>query len=451
MPRHANTKLLLLLNICDWNAAQLARAMGELARERGVNRAGDRSTVTRWLAGTQPRADAALLLLQALTRRLGRPVTAQEAGLTRAPAYLPPPTWEGCPMHHLARLTTAETDPTLHRLLVTGEFSLAALTLPDSLIQSASAPVAVSASTARRAGSAQVEELGAMTRMFADAAALHGGEHTRPALAAYLHHTVRPLLRTAATQAVHRSLLVATSHLTLLLGTMCDDAGRIAAAQHYHHTAARLAADADDHAALAMALRAMATHAHNLGHHLPAVGHLAEAAADHARHAPDAVRAYTLAQLAVVEAHDDRRSALATFTRAEHHHTRSDQDTEPPGPFTIYPEGALHFQRAHMLATFGDARAAARALSASLAARTPRERHPRALTHAHYAETLHRVGRHDEALIHWHHFFDLYPHLTSTRAAQRLATMRRLLAPHRHRPRTRDLLSRASQLGACAV
>ncbi|MER7826250.1 hypothetical protein ABTX85_27235 [Streptomyces sp. NPDC096097] len=284
-----------------------------------------------------------------------------------------------------------------------------------------------------------------MTRMFADAAAMHGGEHTRPALAAYLHHTVLPLVHTAATPAVHRSLLVATSHLALLLGTMYADAGRNAAAQHYHHTAARLAAAAQDHTAVAIALRTMATHAHRLGHHHPAVHHLAGTAVDHARHGPAPVRAYTLAQLAVMEAHYDRRAALATFTRAERHHTQHVQDDSPPGPFTTYPDGALHFQRAQMLATFGDTRAAARALSASLAARTPAERHATALTHAHHAEVLLRLSRLDEALTHWDHFLDLYAHLNSTRAAHHLATMRRLLTPHRHHLRTRALLTRAAQ------
>ncbi|MGK5630346.1 hypothetical protein [Streptomyces sp. URMC 123] len=283
-----------------------------------------------------------------------------------------------------------------------------------------------------------------MTHVFAEAASLHGGAHIRPALAAYLRHAVLPLLRTDATEAVRRGLLTATSHLTLLLGTMCADAGHDAAAQHYHHTAARLAADAHDRAALAIVLRTMATHAHNLGYYHPAVRHLAEAATVHAHHAPPPVRAYTLAQLAVIEARHDRHTALATFTRAERLHTQRDQVDASPGPFTTYPDGALHFQRAQMLATLGDSRAAARALSASLAARTPTERHATALTHAHHAEILHRLSHLDEALTHWSHFVDLYPHLNSARATRHLTTMRRLLVPHRHDPDTH--LTKAAQL-----
>jgi len=70
---------------------------------------------------------------------------------------------------------------------------------------------------------------------------------------------------------VHDGLLSVTAQLALLLGSMYADSGHHATARQYHQIAARLAADADDHTTLAIALRTMATHAHDLGHHTPAV------------------------------------------------------------------------------------------------------------------------------------------------------------------------------------
>ncbi|MFH8562526.1 hypothetical protein [Streptomyces sp. NPDC017988] len=441
MSRDPNTSLRRLLENCGWSGAQLAHAIRTVAAEQSACFGCDRSTVARWLAGTQPRPPAGTFLLEALSRRLDRPVTAEEAGLTRAPAQMTPPSWESDPVRTLARLTSAEADPERRHLLAGAVFSLAALTLPDTLHARPPVPARPATPTARHPGQPEVDELDAMADVFAAAAALHGGEHTRPALAAYLHHVALPQLH--APTAIHDQLLSATARLTLLLGLMCADSGHDATAQYYHHTAAQLAAEADDHTSLALALRIMASHAHDLGHHHPAVLHLAHAATEHARHAPPAIRAFTHAQLAVLQAHHHRHDALNTLTRAEQLHTCSDA---PPGPFTTYPLAALHYQRAQTLATLGDSLAAARALNASLAARSPTERHATALTHAAYAELLHRIDRLDQALAHWSTFTTLYPTLNSARAKRRLHTMRQQLTPHRHHPDTRAFLAQTAHL-----
>lgn len=438
--RIPNTRLKLMLDEAGWSGAQLGAAVRGVAVENGRPLRCDRSLVSRWLAGTRPRPAAAVFLLEALSRRLGRPITAAEAGLSCVPSLLPELSWESDPVHELSVLTRADLDPSRRHLLSANPYSIAALTVPDPdrLIRHTPPTTAV-----RRAGQAEAEQLQVMTNVFAEATNLHGGGHMRTALAAYLNHDVASYLHASASDRTHRCLLSDAAQLTLLLGMMCAGDGADALAQHYHQTAARLAVNADDSAIFAITLRAMSAHAHDLGHRTPAAVHLAERAATIAQSASPVVRAYTQAQLAVAHSHDSRRAALTALTTAERLHGQSDVT---PGPFTHYPLGALHFQRAQTFAVLGDRPGAISALTASLQARAPGERHARALTQAHLAETLLRLGHREAALPHWGAFLETYPTLRSARAARRLDNMRRLLHPHRRDATTRTLLSRAAPL-----
>ncbi|WP_143098899.1 hypothetical protein [Streptomyces sp. yr375] len=278
--------------------------------------------------------------------------------------------------------------------------------------------------------------------MFATSADQYGGRHVRAALAAYLAHEVAPLLHRPAHTRVHHGLLAATARLALLLGSICADSGHHSLAQHYHQIAARLAADADDHATLAIALRTMATHAHDLGQHTPAVLNLAERADQYARHAPPAVRAYTHVHLAVLNAHHDRHAAVTALLRAERLHLEADDE---PGPFSSYPAGALHYQRAQTLATLKDRTGALAALTTSLRLRTPTERLPSALTRARLAETHLRLGHLEPALTHWQALLDAYPTLRSVRADQRLTAAVQHLRPYQRRADVADLLDRITE------
>ncbi|NGO71363.1 hypothetical protein [Streptomyces boncukensis] len=266
-----------------------------------------------------------------------------------------------------------------------------------------------------------------MTRLFAQASEKHGAGHVHPTLTDYLHRTVTGWLHAPASDAIHRELLVSAAQLATLLGLMSADSGADGLAQHWYRTAAHLAADADDTVTFAITLRAMSAHAHELGHHARAVHHLAERAVDATRHTSPAVRTYTQAHFAVMQAHDDRRSALAALTTAERLYGRVQA---APGPFTAYPLGTLHYQRAQTLSTLGDRQGAIAALSASLRHRTPTERLATALTRARLSETLLAHGHLEAATPHWQAFLDTYSLLHSVRATRRLSTMRQLLRPH---------------------
>ncbi|MFF3732064.1 hypothetical protein ACFYXM_17500 [Streptomyces sp. NPDC002476] len=446
MPKTPNTRLRTLLAEAGWSGAQLAAALRQVAAEHGRQLACDRSMVSRWLSGTTPRPPVPQLLLEVFSRRLGRPVGAVEAGLSRPPCTVLDLSWEANPLRRLTALTRADLDPERRRLLHAGVYSLAMLAVPvvrspDAKPLAGRAPGSDGAKG--RAGRREVEQMRTMARTFAEAAQLHGSGHVRTALAAYLGHDVAGYLQAPATEHTHRQLLTGAAQLILLLGTMSADSGADALAQRYHHTAASMAAEADDPFTLAIALRTMSAHAHDLGHRTAAVRTLAERAADATLTAPLVIRAYAQAHLAVIQAHHDKHAALTALATSERLYERA---STTPGPFTHYPAGALHYQRAQTLATLGDKTGAADALTASLRLRAPAEHQAGVLTRARLAETLLAQGHLDAALVHWHKFLDDYPTLHSHRVTRRLYTMRHLLNPHSRHASTARLLARAAPL-----
>lgn len=444
MSRTRNTRLRTLLQEAQWSGAQLAAAIRQVASENGQRLTCDRSMVSRWLSGTTPRPPAPTLLLQALSRRLQRPVSPAEAGLSSAPSSVLDLSWEADPLHRLTALTRAELDPRSRHTLSTGTYSLAVPDVWRSHHLPRTAPRPGAAGAKGRSGRPEAEEMQTMARVFTEAAQLHGPGHVRSALATYLGRDVTECLHTSATEHAHRQLLVGAAQLALLLGNMSADGAADALAQHYQHTAAQLAAEAEDPATFAIALRTMSTHAHNLGHHTPAVLHLAERAADSARAATRTVGAYAQAQLAVMQAHHSRRAALNALAASERLHEQAASATA--GPFSHYPAAALHYQRAQTLAILGDAPEATRALTTSLRLRSPAERQAATLTRARLAESCLTQGHLDTAVTHWQAFLDSYPALHSARVAGRLSAMRRLLHPHRRHRGTAQLLARAATL-----
>ncbi|MDX3763973.1 hypothetical protein [Streptomyces sp. AK02-04a] len=444
MSREPNARLKTLIQAAGLSPAQLARALRALAAEQDLSVSYDYATVRRWLEGARPRPPAPALLVECLSRRLGRPVTAQEAGLTHAPAVTVDPAWQADPLRKLAQLTSAELDPARQRLLGADGFSLTALAIPDPLPSSAPADrPAPAGPDGAHPGSTESDHLHGMALHFNTAAEEYGGEPVRAALAAFLTHHVVPVLHTEKHERSRRSVLSASAQLTILLGLMSADSGHDRTAQHYHHIAARFAADAGDCTTLAIALRTMASHAYELGYHTPTVLHLSEQAAKHASAAPPAVQAYTHANLAVLQAYYDPRAALDTLALAERLHARADG---PPGPFTAYPVSALYYQRAQTLSILGDRSGSVNALKQSLHMRSPAEHRAAVLTRARLAAVHMSIGHLEKALFHWQAFLTAYPTLHSARATRQLHTLREQLRPFQRHRAARQLLNQARLL-----
>ncbi|MFD7989703.1 hypothetical protein ACFV4M_40900, partial [Kitasatospora indigofera] len=83
-----NGRLAVLIDVAGFSHAGLARRVDQLGLEHGLDLRYDKTSVTRWLRGQQPRGATPALIAEVFTRRLGRRLTAQDLGLDAcAPVY----------------------------------------------------------------------------------------------------------------------------------------------------------------------------------------------------------------------------------------------------------------------------------------------------------------------------------------------------------------------------
>jgi tetratricopeptide (TPR) repeat protein len=86
--RPHNRQLAALIAEAGFSNAGLARRVDQLGVEHGLDLRYDKTSVTRWLRGQQPRGTTPALIAEVFTRRLGRRLSAQDLGLDGAtPVY----------------------------------------------------------------------------------------------------------------------------------------------------------------------------------------------------------------------------------------------------------------------------------------------------------------------------------------------------------------------------
>ncbi|WP_406381015.1 regulator [Streptomyces sp. NBC_01618] len=86
--RTPNRRLASLISEAGFSNAGLARRVDQLGLEHGLDLRYDKTSVTRWLRGQQPRGTTPALIAEVFTRRLGRRFSAQDLGLDAcAPVY----------------------------------------------------------------------------------------------------------------------------------------------------------------------------------------------------------------------------------------------------------------------------------------------------------------------------------------------------------------------------
>jgi hypothetical protein len=86
--RAQNQRLASLIDEAGFSHAGLARRVDQLGLEHGLDLRYDKTSVTRWLRGQQPRGATPALIAEVFTRRLGRRLSAQDLGLDAcAPVY----------------------------------------------------------------------------------------------------------------------------------------------------------------------------------------------------------------------------------------------------------------------------------------------------------------------------------------------------------------------------
>lgn len=433
LQRTPNTRLRALLGEADWTQEALARSVNALAAEIGTRLRYDRTTVAHWLAGTEPRRPAAQFVAEALSRRMGRAVTPQDAGF-RAPPVTPP---TSDPMAGSAALCRSDADAAHRQSLRQRPYRVAEAT--TALVPPPRRPGRPPRPSGRAGAPPPAAALHDATRFFAASIDTHGGRNARTALCAYLADDVSTMLHRSLPGRAEGPLLSAAGRLTFLLGRMYEDGRLHGLAQHYYGYAHRLAHEAGDRTTWSQVVRAMSAQALRLDHRRAAL-RLAEAAVEAASAAPPGVRAYVYAQAAVARARaGDRRDSLGALATAERFAGRAPTDA---GPFECYPAAALSYQTSVALEMLDDVPAALAALRRSVLERPPADVRGRALARARFGRVLLRAGRLEESLSAWHGFLDDRAALRSGEADLAASELRAVLRPHRDHQEAARLLAR---------
>lgn len=440
--RTSNTSLALLLRQAAWTEQQFANAVNRAGAEAGLTLRYEQSAVAHWLSGTIPRPQARSVVLEALARRLGRPVTHAEAGFPTRPGGAAPA--RNAAVEELLDLTRDDMDPSRRGVLQAGLYS-AALAVPLFSDLAGRADAVARPGRTGRVGAAQVETVRAVTDRVADILDEFGGGHARPMAAAFLVNSVGPWLTAPASELVHDDLLAAASDLTYLTGWMAMYERAHGLGQRYYVKALHLAGEAKDHLTYCRTLRGMSLQASSLGYGAKAL-ELADSAAAAAPSAGPRLVAFLRGQQAhAASMTGDRHTAITRLREAETALSKADSRRESIGG---YDASAYLFHVSHVLYEFKDLPGSIKALNSSLKAQPRQERQGRVHSHALLAQRQFELGHLDAACATWHRFLDDYTEISSARGDAHFATLRTRIRPHHRARAVRALAERVREVAA---
>ncbi|GLZ16461.1 hypothetical protein Acsp04_66960 [Actinomadura sp. NBRC 104425] len=433
--RIPNTALAALVNEARWNNGQLARAVNRIGDEAGMRLSYDDSAVCHWLSGTLPRPRVRPLVCEALTRRLGRPITLAAAGFpTGSTAHT-----ENLDIFaELLELGSADMDPSRRTLLGAIGMYSAALAIPNwSEISGRFQQLRKNPYT--RIGPREVQAVRTMTEHLSALDDQFGGRTVRPMAAAFLVNTITPYLHATASDKVRRQMLSAAADHCYLTGYMAMDERADGLAQRYFLKALELAGYADDHLTYCTTLRGMSVQAVDLGHSKDAL-HLADAAAEASPKAGPRMLAFLTGQQAHAAAQwGDRDTALRKLREAEAAMERAESQAKT---FGSYDSAALNYHIAQVRYELGDRKESIEALE-----RADRQRHSvyRRVRVRHLgtiAERKLQLGRLEEACGDWHRMLDEYEDVQSGRCDDRFRAMMTALSHYQKNTHARNLYER---------
>ncbi|MFB6554881.1 tetratricopeptide repeat protein [Streptomyces sp. NPDC056405] len=444
MAKVPNEGLQRLFDETNWTLSQCARQINLVGAENGTPLRTNASAVHHWLRGTNPQKETVRrCILEALSRRLQRPVTHTEAGFPSpvARSSNPTDTVEG-----MIELGRADMDPSRRAVLGAGLFSVA-LTIPgwQDVIGRTEA---VQTGRALRVGMNEVEMVIAMTERISDLDDQFGGRHARPMAATFMINTVAPYLRADASDKVHKAMLSAASDLAYLTGYMAVDEGLHGLAQRYYVKALELAGAADDHLTYCTTLRGMSVQAVDLRHGRKAM-ELADAAAAASPKAGPRMLAFLAGQQAHAAAQTgDRTNALRRLREAESAMERAESRSRA---FGSYDPSSLLYHASQVRYGLGDVAGSIEAMQQSDQHRFGVYRRARVRHRATLAERQLQVGHLEAACATWHLALDDFPMVQSGRADDRIKTMGGLIRPHLKNSTARELYERARGVAPALV
>lgn len=486
--RTPNRQLAALIAEAGFSNAGLARRVDQLGLEHGLDLRYDKTSVTRWLRGQQPRGTTPALIAEVFTRRLGRRLTAQDLGLDACAPVYAGLEFAASPEEAVDIVSGLwRKDSGSHAELRKIAFTAAGLVVPsrDWLIGRADDRVARSepaprvpaqggplssprpAAPAPRPAHVPPRPRGQADRGIphkvtgGDIAALrsvcdlfraldhqYGGGHARQALVRYLEHECEPMLRGVYGEQTGRRLFAAAADLTRLVGWTSYDIAAHGLAQRYFVQALRLAQVAGDRAYGSYVLITMSRQAVYLGHGREAVQLARVAQQGVGTGAPPVVQA--LLHAVEARAHGvlgEVRACTGALVRAERALEAARPGDEVPHWARFFDEAQLADEFGHCHRDLQQYRAAAQHAERSLQLRAPAYARSRLFCRVVLATARLGLGELDQACALGAEAAGQATEMRSVRALEYVRDFERRLEPYRDAAPVRGYRDRVAALG----
>lgn len=481
--RIPNRQLAALIAEAGFSNAGLARRVDQLGLEHGLDLRYDKTSVTRWLRGQQPRGTTPALIAEVFTRRLGRRLSAQDLGLDACAPVYAGLEFASSPEEAIDIVSGLwRKDSGSHTELRKIAFTPAGLVVPsrdwligraDERVARGTAPApsgegARPAAAARGQGLAHVpaqrqrlaERAPGSRVSMGDIAALrsvgelfrtldhaYGGGHARQALVRYLEHEAEPMLRGTYGETTGRRLFAAAADLTRLAGWTSYDIAAHGLAQRYYVQALRLAQAAGDRAYGSYVLVTMSRQAVYLGHGREAV-QLARVAQ---QGVGSSVPAVVQSLLHSVEARGhgvlgEVRACSASLARAERALEGARPGDEVPYWARFFDEAQLADEFAHCHRDLQQYRAAAQHAERSLQLRSPAYARSRLFCRVVLASARLGLGELEQACALGAEAAQAAAEMRSVRAIEYVRDFERRLEPYRDAAAVRGYRERVAAL-----
>ncbi|MEU6842723.1 regulator [Streptomyces sp. NPDC046716] len=471
--RTPNRQLAALIAEAGFSNAGLARRVDQLGLEHGLDLRYDKTSVTRWLRGQQPRGTTPALIAEVFTRRLGRRLSAQDLGLDACAPVYAGLEFAGSPEEAVDIVSGLwRKDSGSHVELRKIAFTPAGLVVPsrDWLIGRADdrvgrgelpprvppqgRPGVPRQRTQTERGPGQkvtggdIAALRSVAELFRALDHAYGGGHARQALVRYLEHEAEPMLRGTYGEQTGRRLFDAVADLTRLAGWTSYDIAAHGLAQRYFVQALRLAQAAADRMYGSYVLVTMSRQAVYLGHGREAVQLARVAQQGVGTSAPPAVQA----MLHSVEARGhgvlgEVRACTSSLVRAE-------RALDAVRPGDEVPHWARFFDEAQMADEFGHCyrdlqqyRAAAQHAERSLQLRSPGYARSRLFCRVVLASARLGLGELDAACALGAEAAAAAADMRSVRAHEYVREFERRLEPYRDAGPVRGYRDKVAALG----
>ncbi|GAB2594864.1 hypothetical protein GCM10027168_29350 [Streptomyces capparidis] len=483
--RSPNHQLAALIAEAGFSNAGLARRVDQLGVEHGLDLRYDKTSVTRWLRGQQPRGTTPALIAEVFTRRLGRRLTAQDLGLDACAPVYAGLEFAATPEEAVDIVSGLwRKDTGTHAELRRIAFTPAGLVVPsrDWLIGRADERVAREPRPADRArvpaqangrvpgqaagrlpgpgtergpgvrvGQGDIAALHAVGEMFRALDNAYGGGHARQALVRYLENEAESMLRGTYGETVGRALFGAVADLTRLAGWTSYDIGAHGLAQRYFVQALRLSQAAADRVYGAYVLVTMSRQAVYLGHGREAVQLARVAQQGVGAGAPPVVQ--SLLHAAEARGHGllgDSRACTTALIKAERALEAAKPGDELPGWVRFFDEAQLNDEFAHCHRDLEQYRSAVRYAERSLQLRAPAYARSRVFCRTVLAASRLGLGEVEQACQAGTQALREAAEMRSSRAMEYLREFSRQLQQYRDSPAVRAFHERAAAVGLTA-